>query len=329
MPQDRISPEQVTIGIEGWNSADLDRRDVFIAAVRSLKRQTFSLERCEILVVVDSAYPEGIENLRELLPKARFLELPGATYYRSKNRIMREAEGDFIVFADSDVTYLPGWMDALLAAFRPGVDLVCGESRYPPSFLARSLTFCDWPATRSQAGFTDWFAAHNLAIRRERIPDMQFREDLGRSGGGAPNVLREQLLARNLRPWFQPEALAFHHPAPFVPKRLRLGAYNVHWRLRAPETAWSWTARVPLLAPFLTTGGTLINACRRAWRGRDSYPGGALAFPLFVLTISYCKAVELAGACLYCWAPSWLHRRYRWFEVPAAREAGEPVASMK
>ena len=316
-PPTTIPPEQVTLAIEGWNASDLQSPELMQRSLRSLAAQSLPLDGCRILIFVAAGTPEDqAARMREILPRAEIILVPAATYYRLKNRGLVAATDEFLVFADSDVHYEREWLQELLACFSDGVDLVVGNTQYEPGFLARTLSLCDWAATRLDCGPTDWFYGNNLAIRRTLIDRIRFRDDLGISGGGAVNVLRDQLPAMHVQPWFCADARGWHHVAPFFPKRIRVGGYQIQYRQMAPETAWAWLARLPLLAPFLVTAGTTVRSWQRAWRLRSTLPGKGLTFPFYLASIAAVKAVEWIGAALVAWMPAYVSRRFGWFDVP-------------
>jgi len=319
-----ISPHEVTVAIEGWNAQDLHSRLIFERSLRSLAAQTYPLRDCQVLIIVDDSVAETDSAwILEELPGASILRLRDATYFRSKNLAMKAAKGEFLVFADSDVRYSPQWLELMLGCFKPGVELVAGNTQYEKGLLSTTLSLCDWSATRPQSSQTDWFYGNNLAMTRSVLGRIRFRDDLGRSGGGAVNILREELLALGVTPWMCAEARAWHHLAPFLEKRLRVGGYQIQFRRKAPEISWSWMAHVPLMAPFLVTVGTLLKTYQRAWRLRSTLPGRGLSLPAYLCSIAFVKSFELAGAALVAWAPRWVSRRYGWFDVPAGR-AGSP-----
>ena len=284
--------------------------------MESLKAQTYPFRECEILITLDRCDQRRAEWILELLPEARLLWLRGSTYFRSKNLALRAARGEFIVLVDSDLYFEPHWLRSLLSAFQPGIDLVTGYTRYQRGFLSRTRNLCDWPATRPSSGFTDWFQLNDVVIRRSLLGKFHFREDLGQSGGGAVNITRERLLREGVRFWFCAEAHGWHNLPPLLREHLRFGGYYVRQRRVAPATSFAWLASVPLLGPFLATGGTLLKAWQRAWRLRSLLPGGVLSFPVFFLTIAFVKAVELIGAMAYTWAPGLVSRLAGWYDVP-------------
>jgi hypothetical protein len=308
---------RVTLAIEGWNAEDLGSRALFERTLASLESQTFPLENCEVIILAgDKATSSDAAWLEERMPPARLIRVPGATYYRMKNAAIHEAGGDVIVFADSDVTYGRDWLEAMLNAFGPDVDVVVGNTHYTPGFLRRTLDLCDWPAIRAHSGFTDWLYGNNVAFPRRLFGELHFREDMGSSGGGSSDVLREELRARGIRIWFCAEARAWHHLPSFLPKRLRLGAYHVYHRRLSGSSRGAWVVRVPIAGPLLAVGGTMLMAWGRAWRVRSSLPAKGLSLPLYIGSITLVKSVESLGAMAYGWFPHWVLRHTSWFDVP-------------
>jgi glycosyltransferase involved in cell wall biosynthesis len=330
-----IEPERVTVAVEGWNAEDLESRALFQRSIESLRRQTYPIDRCEVCILVDSGDVAGQSaRVAEMLPRSRVLGVNDETYYRAKNAAMRAAHGEFLVFADSDVAYEPEWLASLLACFRPGIDLVVGNTQFVPGFLSRTLNLTDWPGSRPRSGYTDWFYGNNLAMRRSLFEDLQFREDLGRSGGGSVNLIRMELQDKGVRFWFCAEAKGWHHLAPFFEKRIRVGAFLVRYRKLAPNARWSWVIRVPLVGALLPAAGSMLLAWRRAWKMRTTLPGKGLSLPYYLASIALVKAVEGMGSALYAWVPSFVDRRFDWFDVPVASSAepagiGEPGSSSR
>ena len=316
-----VDPGRVTLAIEGWNATNLQRRDVFHRALNSLREQTYPVPDCEILVIVDANAPEDFQWIEDALPGARILHLDGFTYYRCKNLAMRQANGDYLVLADSDVEYEPQWLEHLLGAFAPDVDIVAGRTRYEPGLFSETMIICDGGMFREKSGPTHGFFAHNVAMRARAYRPIRFDETLGKSGGGAVEQLRDLLRQQGTCTWFCSEACAQHHYPGFFKTRLRLGAYRYRTLRMFPEMRGAWLARVPLLGPVLVTGGSLAMAWARAVRQRRSLPGGTARLPVFLVTVACVEAVDLLGACAYAWAPDILRRKVDWFDVPADARA--------
>jgi len=233
-----IPPEKITLAIEGWNAKDLNSHAVFERSLNSLLSQTFPIRQCEVMVIVDDSLPmEDVEWIQRAFPEARMVRLAASTYYRVKNLAITSASGDVLVFADSDVRYAPGWLEALLKCVEAGSPLVVGNTLYEPGPFSRTLNLCDWAGSMIGSGPTEWLYANNLAMRRELFEGVEFRTDMGRGGEGGPHVVRHMLKKRGILPWFCEAARGWHFMAPFWPKRLRLGAYLIFTRRNAPSSS--------------------------------------------------------------------------------------------
>lgn len=308
---DRAAPPEpaaVTVAIEGWNARDLASRAVFERCIASLEAQSYPLRRCDVLVAVDRSEAEAHGWIRERLPEARLLPVDGLTYARAKNALFAEARGEFVASCDSDIAYDPGWIAAMLAAFRPGVDLVVGRTRYERGFLSRTLDVCDW-VHQARSGPTDWFWMNSLMFRQSLLPRVRLREDLGPSGFATVDALRWELRRQGIPFWFCAEGRSEHHLDDFLEQRLRMGAGQFLARKRARAGAGAWLSRIPLAGPVLIVAGTWAKAIRRAWRLRSGHPGGIASLPIYAVTISFAKAFEAAGALGMALAPGVLARR--------------------
>lgn len=299
----------VTLGLEGWNGVDAGSRREFLDSLASLKAQTYGLERCEVLVVLEDD-DEVDAFLARHLPAAIRLRIPGLTYYKGKNQILQRARGELVVFADSDVRYEPGWLQALVDSFSPAVDAVVGRTRFEPGFLSRVCEVSDWASTRPRSGPAEPFIiANNLALRRSSCRGYRFPEDVSGGGGGAELTFRRWARRRGVGFWFCREAVAYHRYPPFLEKRFRCGAMLVRTRLLDPSLPGGALVRVPLLGPLLLVAATYGKAAARAWILRADLPGGVLAAPLAWLGLLVTKAAELLGAYRYLLASPAARRR--------------------
>lgn len=317
MEPNSIDPRDVTIAVEGWNAANVEDRHAFEACLESLKSQTFATDRARVLVILDAqSGPGEVGWIQQSWPQAEIVMIDQATYYRTKNRALQAADTPYLVLADSDMVYHPAWLAEMFRSLKPGIDYVVGDTKYADGFLQHTLDLCDWVATRTASGFTDSFYANNLLLRRQLYARVRFREDLGTSGGGGSDVLRHQLIAEGTYPWYCAEARGVHDMPAFLTKRLRIGAFQIHFRRLAPESRWSWLARLGWLSPLPLVGGTLLKAWLRAWRLRRTLPLGGWSFPYYFLTLAFVKTIELIGASLYVVLPNGLNRRFGWFDTP-------------
>lgn len=99
-------------------------------------------------------------------------EGPPYQYYEQKNQAARLAQGDLLVYLDSDCIPQPGWLEALIAAFDRSDVVVCAgvTSIDRDSYYSRLFAFLsDWPIDDPGAEpvvVATNFNANNVAFRR-------------------------------------------------------------------------------------------------------------------------------------------------------------------
>jgi glycosyltransferase involved in cell wall biosynthesis len=304
---------RLTLGLEGWNARQAGDDRLLERTLRSLSRQTLALNRVEVIVVVDTDSPGQAEAVRRLVPGAVVLREADSTYYGAKNRVLDQASGDLVIFADSDVEYASDWLERLIAAFeRSGIDFVVGNTLFQEGFLSGALNFSDWAALQPASGPTDFFYANNFALRREGCRTFRLLDRVGPVHGGAEHMLRSWFAQHRIRPWFCKEALAYHHYYPFLRERLYVGAYNMNVR-RLARPRRPNRLDIPVLAPAAVIAGTALRSWARLWRCRAELPHRAWSLPRYAAALALSKSVELAGAVAYELAPGPITRRTGWF----------------
>lgn len=78
------------------------------------------------IVVVDNGPDAETRAVVEAHPGVRYVPEPRQGLSRARNAGVLAARGDVAVFVDDDVRPEPGWIEPLLGAFAPEVDVVCG-----------------------------------------------------------------------------------------------------------------------------------------------------------------------------------------------------------
>ncbi|WP_111560048.1 glycosyltransferase family 2 protein [Paracoccus sediminilitoris] len=155
------------------------------------------------IVVVDNGPDPETRAVVEAHPGVRYVTEPTPGLSRARNAGVLAARGDVVVFVDDDVRPEPGWIEPLLGAFAPGVDVVCGlvlpetlaaeaqiAFQYDLGFggmgqvpLLYDRVFLD----RSPASPPVWDigAGANMAVRRRRVLELGgFDERIGPGAAG-------------------------------------------------------------------------------------------------------------------------------------------------
>ena len=144
----------------------------------------------------------------------------------ARNRAIRSASGEYLVFIDDDETPIPTWLKAyeklVLAkspdAFGSRIEVMFADER--PAWLADELLGFLGQLDRSRDTIRlsdprDFFHGGNFGIRKsvcDKIGD--FDTDLGRTGsnntGGEEVDFYRRLLGQGLNVWWTPDATIYH-----------------------------------------------------------------------------------------------------------------------
>jgi hypothetical protein len=197
----------------------------------------------EVRRLVTGAIPEGDSAL-----DLRVVGTGSGTYYELKYEGLRLAEGDVVVFVDSDVVPEEGWLRGLLDPFDdPEVQVVSGNSYIDPEGLVGKAFALFWffplRAEDGPLAAHRSFFFNNVAFRRSTLESRTLPRVDGATRG-ACDVLAEQLVDSGVTIWRNPVARV-SHPAPngvshFVRRALAEGRDDV---VRARESAGDPTLR--------------------------------------------------------------------------------------
>lgn len=186
-----------------------NRRELLRALLESLARQTYSVERFDVLVV-DNASTDGTEEMVRAFALAApfrlvYLRRNNTGPSASRNDALRIARAEIVAFTDSDCVATPRWIERGVEAFEPGVGLVQGRTLPNPTH-ARHLLEKTLQVTEENAVYE----TANIFYRRD--------EALAAGGFstaydyfGEDTDLAWKVKRSGLTSAFAPEALIYHH----------------------------------------------------------------------------------------------------------------------
>jgi len=124
MRQSRSNPERVSVVIPVYNRAHL-----LPSAIQSVDRQTFA-ELCDIIVVDDGSTDDTRDVTARYGARIKYVYQENAGAGAARNTGVRESEGEYVAFLDSDDAWEPDKIERQLAAFRrwPEVVMVGGRA---------------------------------------------------------------------------------------------------------------------------------------------------------------------------------------------------------
>jgi len=212
----------VTVAIPTYKRAGMLRQ-----TLEGLVRQDYPRELLEILII-DNNSPDDTRGVvasfaaAPLAPRHVLETQQGANHAR--NRAIREARGEIIIFGDDDILIEPNWVREMVRPFQdnpPGrVGAVGGEviPIFPDGCPAWVAGFHGPQALRPDAGPLrpgQVPMSASLAFLRKTFPELgYFDTELGRKGGvvfgGDENLAIKRLLKGGYEVWFAPAARALH-----------------------------------------------------------------------------------------------------------------------
>jgi GT2 family glycosyltransferase len=184
-PRDRGEPPTASVVIETWNIGS----DPALLAVQ-LDRLALQLAELATDVVITHAGITAATRdalTAKLSIPVRWIDLPAsAGYYEHKNAGFDAATGDLIAFIDGDCAPSAGWLEALLAPFDDGAQVVAGATSYAGALapLANELDFPYFDGEQPRRRFAATsrtpsptvrnFFANNVAFTREAFATRRY-----------------------------------------------------------------------------------------------------------------------------------------------------------
>jgi glucosyl-dolichyl phosphate glucuronosyltransferase len=213
---------KVTVAILTYNRADFLRQ-----TLAGIQQQQFPRDHYEVLVVDNNSADntrEVVQSFAEDRPAPRHVFEPKQGLDHARNRAIREARGEIIVFADDDILVKPDWLSQLV------VPLMADHSRRVGALGGEVIPVfpdglppwvAEWHAPLAFRTETGPLEAHhspmgaNLAVPRWVFEELgPFSTALDRNGknlfGGGDAELIRRVRAAGLEVWFSPGAAVKH-----------------------------------------------------------------------------------------------------------------------
>ncbi len=194
-------------------------------------------ERWELIVIDNNSRdstPDVCAQFEKRLP-LRYIFEPRQGQSHARNRGVREAVGNLLLFTDDDVSVHQQWLVSYLDAVKRyaeadffGGKIIPRWDKTPPDWLAQhadtkltgiSLFFSKGEEPRFLEEEESPFFGANMAFRRVAFQDdVLFREDLGLKGDGEVRFeeteLMQRLMANSRKGFYVPSAIVYHHNEP-------------------------------------------------------------------------------------------------------------------
>jgi glycosyltransferase involved in cell wall biosynthesis len=286
----------------------LNAADHVGAFVTSMRDQTRTPDE---IVIVDGGSTDGTLDVLRAADGVSLIEDPGASISRGRNVAIRHATHDAIAVADADCSYVPGWLEALVAEIDGGADVAMGWTEpVVDSFYEACLASVNLPVSATEidpAAFMP--SARSVAFRRDALEAV----------GGYPEWLpigedmwvNHRWRERQLDMRFAPEAVARWRVRPTLgatwtqyakyargdahagmyPERhaLRFAVYGGLTLALRSNRSWPKLVAVAGAAAYART------PVRRAWHRLASPQGRALATVVVPTLMAFTDVAKMIG----------------------------------
>lgn len=268
------------------------------------------------ILIVDTGLPNHIRlELLDRFKRVRIVDAPKAGYFQAKNIGYNKASGSIVVFLDSDCIASDGWLTSIVKPFSSGANASAGRTFYRGSFLARVMSITDWGFFPTEDKlFTKFFAANNVALRKDFAHQHLFDERFWRTGGDI--TMANAMFKSGIRVRFQPSART-HHYFPyritdFLEMRLQEGFHVIETRKADRSLRGGNLLAARAVAPILYYFGRLAldgDAIRRHKRIMRIAP---LQAPVIFVFAAVFRLIDMVAMMLTLAAPRTLKKKFDW-----------------
>lgn len=256
------------------------------------------------VIVVDSSDDEQSRSSlqKHKKEKLNLIELPRKTWpAMARNVGARKAQGDLLIFIDSDVYLEKTWLSAVLDAYEQGCLFGSGGVLLSDSQKNKLL-----PVAQLYLQFNEYLAIGERH-RLKMVPSCNMfceRATFHRAGGfpeirASEDVSLSLQIGKNADVWFIPDASAYHvfreDWRSFIQNQILLGKYGIIYRkIFKPLLIYRGMMPILLFPLFL-----LVKLRRIIWRIFKAGPVHQLnfikAFPIFIVGLIFWSFGFLRG----------------------------------
>jgi len=189
------------------------------------------------IVVVDDGSTDDIADVVSRYPGVRLISQANAGPAAARNRGVKEARGEIVLFTDDDCVPASGWLDAMPAPFRdPDVVGAKGVYRTGQKSLAARFVQIEYEDRyHLMEGFSsiDFVDAYSAAFRRDRFLEIGGYDTSFPVACAEDVELSYRMSARGWKMKFVPGAIVYHTHPDTVWRYLKKKYKFAFWRVLA------------------------------------------------------------------------------------------------
>jgi hypothetical protein len=185
--------------------------------LRAVQRQVAQVSGVEVILVLSARHAHAGDGFRTQFPSVQVIDAPpGMDYYGHKNFGAQRAQGEIVLFLDSNCLPKERWLVNALAAFRADrqpVVAVQGRTAFDRDWLSRMWDVVWWGWSLRGAGEVErLYTANNMAVRRDVMLATPF-DTTWPHHTGQERHFGTTLRRAGHRLWYAPEMAAVHNYA--------------------------------------------------------------------------------------------------------------------
>jgi len=204
------------------------------ACLSALEEQSVPRERYEITVVNDGS-TDHTEKCARGFSRVKVISQPNQGPAAARNRGAQEAEGDILLFTDSDCLPDKNWIEEMIRPFdAPEIVAVKGAYKtHQKEVVARfaQIEFEERYRLQQKSRYIDFVDSYSAAIKREVFWKVGGFDPSFPVANNEDTDLSYRLAKQSYKMVFNPRAIVYHHHPPTLTKYLRTKLCRAYWRM--------------------------------------------------------------------------------------------------
>ncbi len=207
--------------------------------IESLLNQDYK-DKYEVIVVDDGSTDDTAQIMTRYYPAVKFIKQSNAGPAAARNRGASEANGEIILFTDSDCVPQRDWIRMMVEPFHENKDVVGVKGRYRTKqreLTARfvQMEYEDKYRYMEKEDFIDFIDTYSAGFRKEKFMEMK-GYDTEFSVACAEDVeLSYRLAKRGYKMIFNPQAIVYHRHPSSIMDYLKKKYKFAYWRVVAVQ----------------------------------------------------------------------------------------------